>query len=201
MGGYYSGRWHWYTRKTTVEECHKISVSDFATETLARRFEAGLPVWYGESGPSRTAALIARSVIKAAVERAGRTYNPAPPDTWQTGQAFAITRTACTYGGWRYWLLCPDCGRRCGKLYKPRAGYRDEYLCRDCHDLVYSSAQDARKYPVSFRQFAHNVDRIVRAELVLQKLEKCRPASKNYWRLVRHYEQIMAGVKRSKVTP
>ena len=34
MGGYGSTRWSWHTKKTTVEECRKLSVFDFGRDGL-----------------------------------------------------------------------------------------------------------------------------------------------------------------------
>jgi hypothetical protein len=45
------------------------------------------------------------------------------------------------YRGQRMWMLCPECGRRCGKLYlPPEASW---FGCRDCHDLTYRSSQES----------------------------------------------------------
>lgn len=53
---------------------------------------------------------------------------------------FWLTRTACHFGGWRYWFLCPIiksngliCGNRVGILYKAR----DRFGCRHCLELTY----------------------------------------------------------------
>jgi hypothetical protein len=43
------------------------------------------------------------------------------------------------YGGRRYWWLCPECGRRCAALFGGRL-----FLCRQCHNLTYRSAQRGR---------------------------------------------------------
>ncbi|MEO8581966.1 MAG: hypothetical protein ABI425_05350 [Patescibacteria group bacterium] len=51
-----------------------------------------------------------------------------------------LTRTPCTYGGWRYWFLCPVpkngliCGKRVGVLYK----VRNFFGCRHCFELTYT---------------------------------------------------------------
>lgn len=46
--------------------------------------------------------------------------------------------------GHRSCLLCPACGRRAFKLYKPR--WAQAFACRSCHNLSYISVQkhDAR---------------------------------------------------------
>ena len=42
------------------------------------------------------------------------------------------------YTGFRYWFLCPQCGRRIGTLYKP-IGYNFVFACRHSHNLSYDS--------------------------------------------------------------
>lgn len=193
MGGYYSGRWHWYTKKQTVNEYSRLKISDFAKATLAERFETGAPVYYDESGPARTTALIVDKVIDSMFRRQGKTPGERPEKPKNTGQPLRITRTACNYGNWRYWFVCPDCGRRCGILY--RSGLYGRYACRKCHDLTYITAQDARRPPASIRLLACNIDRLTRAELVQRKMFKARVGSKNWHRLRRRYEKIMRGVQ------
>lgn len=45
-----------------------------------------------------------------------------------------IDRTACHYGGYRHWWLCPKCNRRVGVLYC--AGI---YVCRHCIGALYQT--------------------------------------------------------------
>jgi hypothetical protein len=55
-----------------------------------------------------------------------RSYGQHPPRgrLFHRGRPIAITSTPCTFGGCRYWFLCPGCGRRCAILYPT--------LCRTC---------------------------------------------------------------------
>ena len=48
-----------------------------------------------------------------------------------------LVKTPCHLGGVRYWFLCPQCGRRVGKLYRKPLG--EMYFCRICNDLTYQS--------------------------------------------------------------
>lgn len=45
-----------------------------------------------------------------------------------------LSKTACHYGGYRYWWLCPNCSKRVSVLYCAR-----RYLCRHCIGANYSS--------------------------------------------------------------
>lgn len=50
------------------------------------------------------------------------------------GQVINFAKTACTFGGFRYWFLCPDCDRRCASLYKKKK----HFTCRICHRFKYA---------------------------------------------------------------
>lgn len=47
-------------------------------------------------------------------------------------------RTPCNYGGWRTWLGCPRCGRRCAVLYLNGRGF----YCRLCSRVAYQSQSE-----------------------------------------------------------
>ena len=52
-----------------------------------------------------------------------------------------IDSTPCNYGGVRYWLECPNCHKRVGKLYI--AGNL-LFECRKCQNLNYTTQQDTK---------------------------------------------------------
>jgi hypothetical protein len=45
------------------------------------------------------------------------------------------------FGGVRWWFSCPQCAKRCKKLYLPPGQW--EIACRSCHNLTYRSTQTA----------------------------------------------------------
>jgi Zn-finger nucleic acid-binding protein len=49
-----------------------------------------------------------------------------------------FTATSCRFGGRRWWLLCPTCGRRVGKLYRPGAEW---FACRRCYGITYQACR------------------------------------------------------------
>jgi hypothetical protein len=71
-------------------------------------------------------ALADGSVIISANLRSGRRTEPV---------VVRLTKTRPYFGSERIWLSCPECQRRCGKLYAPES--RPVLACRKCHDLVY----------------------------------------------------------------
>jgi len=59
------------------------------------------------------------------------------PDGRYSEQRIDFTTTVPHYGGVRYWLVCPNCDQRAGKLYA-----QDEsstFACRSCLRLAYHS--------------------------------------------------------------
>ena len=54
-----------------------------------------------------------------------------------SGTTTKVIATRTAFGGLRPWLICPDCGRRCGKLYAHPLG--NPIACRFCLGLDYRS--------------------------------------------------------------
>ena len=50
------------------------------------------------------------------------------------GYDVGITTSSCHYGNYRYWFICPNCGKRVGVLYC--AGL---YVCRQCIGANYAT--------------------------------------------------------------
>ena len=50
------------------------------------------------------------------------------------GYDVGITTSSCHYGNYRYWFICPHCGKRVGVLYC--AGL---YVCRQCIGANYAT--------------------------------------------------------------
>ena len=187
MGGLGSTRWMFYSRKTTVEECYILSVNNYAKSTLAECVISDVPVWSSQTILATLARLVAKK-LQAKLDTEPQHDHDRKP----YGQRFRVSRTSCNYGGYRYWLHCPGCGRRVVKLYKPY--YTSLYRCRSCHDLTYLSAQEAHQYDrlKSFGYLARNIDLIARAKLVDKKLERAHFGSKRWQRLVERHDQIMS---------
>jgi len=53
----------------------------------------------------------------------------------EAGVSISLAWTELNYGGKRPWFICPSCGSRAAILY----AYSQQLLCRDCHDITYSS--------------------------------------------------------------
>jgi hypothetical protein len=54
---------------------------------------------------------------------------------WWAGERHELTWTPCHFGGRRWWLVCPRCGRRGLRLYRLQGAPQ----CRRCAGLSYQS--------------------------------------------------------------
>jgi hypothetical protein len=136
MGGPNSGnRWP-RVRKTTVEESLALAMSQLRPHLVAGT--AGTLTWTFTSGG------------KASVGFAVAVGDGGPVVTLQycrgresVEEIVRLSATVPGFGGRRLWLLCPDCGGRCGKLFLPPGGPR--FGCRTCRGLAYTSSQEAHQ--------------------------------------------------------
>lgn len=74
-----------------------------------------------------------------------------------SGQTIEVASTPCNYGGYRYWLVCPQCGKRYGVLYFKN----DRWACRKCQKLVYSCQLQELPYQ-TYTKYFYNAVRIAR---------------------------------------
>ena len=89
------------------------------------------------------------------------TYSPA--ENLERTQTLQLTQTPCYFGGFRWWMLCPTCNRRIGKLY-----LFGQYKCGRCHDLTYRS-RNRSKHSVIY-PMQRELDRSDRAEKLMKHL-------------------------------
>ena len=127
MGG--SGRGIKKRRKHTVDECIQIDAS---------RMKKKLPFCTIQPA-AREFRWLARPVIrfgafvelKYAVHQQGFSQ--------EVHELITLQRIFPRIGGERWWLTCPGCLQRAGKLYLPPGTSR--FRCRKCHGLTYKSCQ------------------------------------------------------------
>jgi hypothetical protein len=89
---------------------------------------------------------------REAALKVGADPRSGPTEVYLVGspRRFPLEAAACRFGGFRWWWVCPDCGRRRASLY--RAGRR--FGCRACLDLAYRSQQESRGDDRLFRKLA-----------------------------------------------
>ena len=156
MGGLGSTRWAWYNKKTQVEECIKLSISNIKGSLKPRCLTS---LTWSQGGEK-----IAN--IGLLIQGSGD-----PEVVWLMYSAFRfgsekkkyeypvyLQTTPLPWGGHRYWFSCPlkprgiICGRRVKDLYLP-PGY-EIFGCRHCYDLTYRSSQEAHSFDSFHRMMA-----------------------------------------------
>lgn len=168
MGGSGSTRWGFHWKKTTVEECLQLSI-------------AGLRPGRGESiadlvGTSGSITWSRGASVGFRVERANHNlmlYLGYSFNGQSKVQKIRLSETECNYGGVRYWFHCPYCYRRVAKLYAPAGNF----ACRHCHELTYTSAQEAHQFDSLKRILGAGLD-MLDEHYKVQELIKKRSARK-----------------------
>ncbi len=144
MGGFGSGAWRdILNRKTPVELCRILSSKQLRVAGLFSGVDNLRVDWRNGSGRVMGEALIINSDGRVIINDGGLEY------------VVALEQTACWFGGWRWWFLCPliqnggYCGNRCSKLYLPHGS--KYFGCRECYDLTYLSCQESHKFDRIFK--------------------------------------------------
>lgn len=142
MGGFGSGNWYRFDKKSTVEESLTLAMQDFRDRI--HPYSTGTLTWTWAGG-----------------RRSSIGYSVSDGDTpiitlhyrWRDSEDVRISvrlqTTPSQFGGERWWFTCPlvangvACNRRAGKLHlPPGARY---FGCRTCHGLSYRSCQKAHQ--------------------------------------------------------
>lgn len=155
MGGYGSSRWGWYSRKDTVEECRSLDAARWQREGILAPDLVQLGGWsWSDAHTGKQQASIGYEVRTAGIDGRLRLFYTVTiaGEPQKVDYTIPLVTTRPNYGGLRWWFVCPGkgCGRRVRKVYMaPRSRY---FLCRQCQDLTYRSAQDHNKARDRFRR-------------------------------------------------
>lgn len=136
MGGYGSGRWNWHSKKTVVEDCLALSISEVVGHALPRMVFEKRINWAGSISwrRVRTGEVVSSVGYQLLFDDDGTrlvldyksTYRDGTQQFWN--YPVSLVTTPCNYGGLRWWFECPGCGRRAGKLFiPPQSG---QFACR-----------------------------------------------------------------------
>jgi len=146
LGGLGSGR-HWFSKKTTVEECLTLDINKLVKDGLLDR-PCGELRWC--RGGEETASVSYMLKDIGFKERESVYVLTLYPSLIRRGQEISITQdiplltTQLYSGGKRYWFSCPNCRRRVGRLHLPYG--RSYFFCRNCYDLTYMGCQESHKF-------------------------------------------------------
>lgn len=162
MGGYGSGLHRSTGRRATVEESLTLSAGDWSRWGVmtARPGTAGSFEWY--RGPQedrvRTGSIGYRVTGPGEVMLLYRWGGDDGRDMSYPVRVESVP-IPNGHGGVRWWLLCPLCDRRVGKIHLPPGA--DRFGCRTCHRLTYESCRESRKYDGLWRDLAASTGRDV----------------------------------------
>ena len=134
MGGYGSGRWYRWDKRTTLEEVHRLDVRWLKRQGYLQPGVIAPVTWHREGRDSGSITLLCDGTALTLSYR----HRVQSGDWQEMTQPVALDWTPCRYGGERPWLLCPGCSRRVAVL----ALYRACFWCRHCHRLPYASEQE-----------------------------------------------------------
>ncbi len=138
MGGYGSGgHWRHHSRET-VEDCRFLDVRRWRRDGLLRPGN-----WFNWQW-SRDGVAVANIDVRVEEGRVTLTYRfRRREEEWESiVEPIPIESTPGTYGGLRFWFLCPavGCGQRVALLY----GSDRYFACRHCYRLAYPSTRENR---------------------------------------------------------
>ena len=136
MGGVGSGTWCRWSKRKTLEECHRIDVRYMYRRGLLKEGVAGSLSWTTRGEPSGSISY--RSYDGSLVLSYTFTAGDSEPE--QVEDQIQVEWTPCNYGGHRPWFRCPSCNRRVMVLARQDRLFR----CRKCHHIPYGSQTEIR---------------------------------------------------------
>jgi hypothetical protein len=155
MGGTGSGRWTYYDKKRTVEECWAMSISEVDRVVdlrdpgpASKALRPTIPKTGKRMSPVRTKSKVGDDgtpllgLSYTVKDRQGLEH--------RVEEVLRLQTTRPNFGGLRWWFSCPrmldgeECGRRVGTLYRPPGGRY--FACRHCLGLTYESCQRSHRY-------------------------------------------------------
>lgn len=139
MGGCGSGRWLRPNRKLTVEKCLSINISQFNCnmDICFSGQISWINRYMDEELSSIGYAFLPEDETEPMIVLSYRIENRL------VKESINLQKTKPHFGGVRWWLTCPICERRMGKLFLPPKGHY--FACRKCCDLRYRSNLGARR--------------------------------------------------------
>jgi hypothetical protein len=140
MGGVFSGTWERPYRKPLVENALALNVTSLKRAGLVAPETQGRTTWTVDG------EVAARADIEIGPEHDGLMFVFVQGCFGSFGGDEHVLRLAAVplwHGGLRWWLLCPFCNGRFGKLFWNEG--RHHFLCRKCGGLTYYSTRVAHQ--------------------------------------------------------
>lgn len=179
MGGYGSSRWRGYSRRQTVEQVDRLSVHALRAR-LSTALSVREPRKVPDQGQPEHVGDVHIVVARLLEEREGA-FLPVAVTTWgrrSVTEVVVLGRVPAAFGGTRWRLCCPQCGRFCEALYSPSQRSYLCWVCRVCLGLCYRSQQQA-----PLVRLAHRQARLASRRSELARTRRCARARDNNARM------------------
>lgn len=136
MGGIGSGRGFQFNKQTTFEETRRVDIRYLKKRGFLRTGVSGTLHWKcggEENGFIHFETYLTHlKLIFRAREYGGK---------WESiTQNILLAKTRCNFGGYRQWLVCPNCQKRVIAI----CGHGKRFYCRTCYGLPYGSQRENR---------------------------------------------------------
>ena len=132
MGGPGSGRWG---GSPTCEDYHAVDVRHYARQGFLTPGASCCTRWYrGERETGSLGVVAGQDCLLLSYQVGSGGGQPT-----FVCQRIEMEYTFPHFGGQRPWFTCPQCGRRCAKLYGG-----SPFLCRQCRGLAYQSQREGQ---------------------------------------------------------
>jgi hypothetical protein len=149
-----------YDAKTLVEDCRNLDISRLVRQGVVSPEvrKSGRWVWSRNGAEVASIGYESHTESDSGMLRLYYTVNRGEKQESLDYEVPLVT-TVLPSRGRRWWFRCaasrgggPPCGRRAGKLYRPRGC--DIFACRKCHDLAYKSSRESRRFDRLYRRLA-----------------------------------------------
>lgn len=136
------GRWY-YKRKATAEESYELRMSYLKKLNMLTEKKNIQKIGWSSSRTQKAITMIIGVYLTNDNPFIILLYTLTDIEGNKTEYKddFPLLTTNCNFGGIRYWLGCPSCGKRSGVLYlAPGTAY---FKCRHCNNLSYNSRNES----------------------------------------------------------
>ncbi len=201
MGGLNSGRFGRRSDSLLDSDCIRVRLSELRRAGLLSpaidacvRASPRLPIEVELNGDDASEFRVRLSIgtntgpMSWVIQREGP-HVPAAKWLSETSLFVRLATTRPTYGGLRYWFVCPrsGCRRRCEVLYRPKGCNARAFACRECYHVKYVS----QRLGAGYRAERH-AERFMRRLAVGPSGAFQRPPGMH----VRTYARLLAEVER-----
>lgn len=133
MGGYGSGIKYNRQKTLKVDDLLAFNINTYI-KTKPAGYRTTLFEWY--QNEERCASITIKEISGSEIEFSY--WTPMPSAKLVTSR-ISLVKQSCHFGGFRYWINCPKCGRRCCSIYL----FNHYFQCRKCIGALYACQSES----------------------------------------------------------